>query len=181
MTKVLAYNNLNNEKTIKVGQSLFIPDAQKLFIAPRIIAARPSSLPSRRPSTGSATIESMGFKLLRPTKGTLTQNYHKGHYALDIANSPNTPIYSSAVGEVITSKDGWNYGYGNYVIVDHGNGVQTLYGHMDDRTVSVGERVKKGQMVGRMGNTGRVFGPTGVHLHFELRINGRKVNPNNYF
>ena len=184
ITKVLAYNNLDADQTIKVGQELFIPDAQKQFVAPKAIASRPitrTSTPSRAASTGSATVGSLGINLLRPTKGTLTQGYHSGHYALDIANSPNTPIYASADGVVITSKDGWNYGYGSYVIVDHGNGVQTLYGHMNSRALAVGDSVKKGQLVGRMGNTGRVFGPTGVHLHFELRVNGRKVNPNNYF
>lgn len=189
MTKVLAYNSFDGNQTIKVGQTVFIPGAQKLFVAPReaVVAAQPvrqtttSQAPSRPASTGSATVGSLGISILRPTKGTLTQGYHGGHYALDIANSPNTPIYASADGVVITSKDGWNYGYGNYVIIDHGNGIQTLYGHMNSRALSVGDSVKKGQLVGRMGNTGRVFGPTGVHLHFELRVNGRKVNPNNYF
>lgn len=185
MEKVLAYNSLDNNRTIKVGQRIFLPDAQKQFIPPQVVMERPvivsGGSPSRPASTGTATVGSIGFKLLRPTKGTLTQGYHGGHYALDIGNAANTPIYASADGVVITSKDGWNYGYGNYVIIDHGNGVQTLYGHMNSREVGVGAVVKRGQLVGRMGNTGRVFGPTGVHLHFELRINERKVNPNNYF
>lgn len=185
--KVLAYNSLDSNRTIKVGQRIFLPDAQKQFIPPRVVAERESvrvpsaGAPSRPASTGSATVGSIGFKLLRPTKGTLTQGYHGGHYGIDIGNVPNTPIYASADGVVITSKDGWNYGYGNYIIIDHGNGVQTLYGHMNTRELNVGDQVKRGQLVGRMGNTGRVFGPTGVHLHFELRINERKVNPNNYF
>lgn len=186
MEKVLAYNSLDSNRTIKVGQRIFLPDAQKQFIPPRVVSERPvvattGGAPSRPASTGSATVGSIGFKLLRPTKGTLTQGYHGGHYAIDIGNVPNTPIYASADGVVITSKDGWNYGYGSYIIIDHGNGVQTLYGHMNSRELQVGATVSKGQLIGRMGNSGRVFGPTGVHLHFELRINERKVNPNNYF
>jgi murein DD-endopeptidase MepM/ murein hydrolase activator NlpD len=115
-----------------------------------------------------------------PTKGIMTQSYHKKHRAWDIANKLNTPIYAAESGTVVESSDGWNYGYGSHVVVDHGGGWKTMYAHMHQRKIKVGSKVKKGQIVGLMGNSGRVFGPTGIHLHFEIRKNKYKVNPWKY-
>lgn len=120
------------------------------------------------------------FTIVPPTRGILTQSYHRDHRALDYENRLNTPIYAAAAGEVIVSQDGWNYGYGNYVIIDHGNDHQTLYAHLNKRRVEVGDTVTSGQIIGNMGNTGRVFGPTGIHLHFELKVDGWKVDPKKY-
>ena len=79
-------------------------------------------------------------------------------------------ILASADGEVLVSKgSGWNGGYGIYVVIKHSNGTQTLYSHMSATTVSSGDYVKQGQVIGKMGNSGRVNGPTGIHLHFEVR------------
>ncbi len=71
--------------------------------------------------------------------------------------------------------------YGNYIIIDHGNGLQTLYGHMEYLAVSQGDHVTQGQVIGKMGRTGNVRGRTGIHLHFEVRVNGVKKNPGAYF
>ena len=123
------------------------------------------------------------FLLIWPTikKARLTQGYRRGHYAVDIAIRSKAPIFAAASGKVIKAAYGWNGGYGNVVIVDHGNGMQTLYGHNEKLYVTVGQYVEQGQTIAWMGRSGRVYGPTGIHLHFEVRINGVKYNPMNFF
>lgn len=96
----------------------------------------------------------------------------KMHNGIDLASGKGTPIKSSQGGKVIISQ--YSSSYGNYVVVDHGNGLSTLYAHLDKRYVSVGDSVKCGQEIGTMGSTGMSTGP---HLHFEVRVNGEKVNP----
>lgn len=96
----------------------------------------------------------------------------KMHNGIDLASGKGTPIMSSQGGKVIISQ--YSSSYGNYVVVDHGNGLSTLYAHLDKRYVSVGDSVKCGQEIGTMGSTGMSTGP---HLHFEVRVNGEKVNP----
>ena len=185
--KITTYNPIR-QNIIQVGQELFIPGAQKTFIAEKqtptlanVNYRNTSGANTSLPRSTNNGITSLNYRLRRPTQGVLTQGYHRGHYAIDIASRRNTPIYAAAAGTVRVSQTGWNYGYGTYVIIDHGNGVETLYAHNTVNKVAVGDYVKAGQLVALMGNTGRVFGVTGIHLHFELRINGRKANPNNYF
>ena len=97
------------------------------------------------------------------------------HYAMDIAIAAGTPIYASNDGTVVTAT--WHSSYGNYVVIDHGEGRSTLYAHCSGLAVSAGQSVSKGQVIGYVGSTGY---STGNHLHFEFRINGQKVNPANY-
>ncbi len=102
------------------------------------------------------------------------------HRGIDIsgANASGKLIVAAAGGTVI--KAGWNNGgYGNHVVIDHGNGIETLYAHMLDNSimVNVGDRVQRGQTIGRVGNTGNSFG---AHLHFEVMINGNKYDPAPY-
>ncbi len=173
--KIDAYNTISKNGVLSVGQELFIPGAQKVFVQ------RTEEMTPVAGVIGSGGLDSIGFKMRRPVQGALTQGYHKSHFAIDIANRMNTPIYASASGKVIKSDDGWNYGYGKYIVIDHGNDIQTLYAHNNVRKVEEGEEVKTGQLIALMGNTGNVWGPTGIHLHFEVRIRDRKVNPLNYF
>lgn len=109
-----------------------------------------------------------------PTIGGLTQGYYAGHYAYDIADRSKPAIVAISDGTVITAAYGWNGGYGNYVIIDHGNGYKSLYAHMEELYVSEGEWVSMSTAIGKMGNTGRVYGATGIHLHFEVSYNGVK-------
>jgi murein DD-endopeptidase MepM/ murein hydrolase activator NlpD len=104
---------------------------------------------------------------MRPlTGGIKTQGIH-GYNGVDIGASTGTPILAAAGGEVIISRaEGWNGGYGIYVVIRHDNGTQTLYAHMSQDIVSVGQRVSQGEVIGYVGNTGRSSGP---HLHFEIR------------
>jgi murein DD-endopeptidase MepM/ murein hydrolase activator NlpD len=101
-------------------------------------------------------------------------NHHSAmHPGLDLAGPIGTPIYATADGVVLRA--GWNSGgYGNLVEIDHGRGITTRYGHMSAILVRPGDRITRGQQVGRMGSTGR---STGSHLHYEVRIDGRAVNP----
>ncbi|MEO6256247.1 MAG: M23 family metallopeptidase [Sphingomicrobium sp.] len=95
------------------------------------------------------------------------------HPGIDLAGPMGTPVYATADGMVMRA--GWNSGgYGNLVELDHGRGIATRYGHMSAIVVHAGDHITRGQLIGRMGSTGR---STGCHLHYEVRIDGRPVNP----
>ena len=97
------------------------------------------------------------------------------HTGMDLHASVGDPIYSTAAGKVV--KAGWDGGYGQMVEIDHGEGLSTRYGHMSSIGVMVGQKVRAGQVIGRVGSTGRSTGP---HLHYETRINGEAVNPERF-
>lgn len=97
------------------------------------------------------------------------------HTGIDIVASQGTPIHAARSGTVNSA--GWNGGYGNAVIIDHGDGLATLYGHQSQIAVSAGEKVNQGDVIGYVGSTGNSTGP---HLHFEVRVNGEPQNPLNY-
>ena len=108
--------------------------------------------------------------------GTRTDPFRGGaarHQGIDLAAPVGTPIYATADGTI--SEAGYNSGgYGNLIKVDHGRGIETRYGHLSAVLVRPGQRITRGQVIGRMGSTGR---STGSHLHYEVRIDGRAVNP----
>ena len=119
---------------------------------------------------------------VKPVTGTITSRFGANesirdhtHKGMDIAAPGGTPIKASAGGEITYS--GWMGGYGNLVIIDHGNGVQTYYGHCSKLYVDVGEQVTAGDTIAAVGTTGN---STGNHLHFEIRKNGTQVNPQKY-
>lgn len=116
-----------------------------------------------------------------PSVHSMSQRFHGGHGGIDIANGPvsmmNQPVVAADGGTVKEANTNPNVGYGIYVVVDHGNGVTTMYAHLQSLSVTVGQPVSRGQQIGRAGSTGWSSGP---HLHFEVRVNGRCVNPLNY-
>jgi len=126
------------------------------------------AIPSDKPIRAEVVFTS-GF-------GVRADPFHAGaamHPGIDLAGAYGTPIYATADGTV--SRAGWNNGgYGNMVEIDHGRGISTRYGHMSAVLVHAGDHVTRGEQIGRMGSTGR---STGNHLHYEVRIDGRPVNP----
>ena len=116
---------------------------------------------------------------LRPTGGVISSRYGNRHgefhTGVDFASTRGTKIKASNTGKIVSA--GWKGNYGLCVIIDHGNGVQTLYGHCSKLYVSTGDYVSKGQAIAAVGSTGRSTGP---HVHFEVRINGKYVNPFKY-
>ncbi|GAA4724604.1 M23 family metallopeptidase [Sphingomonas lutea] len=125
------------------------------------------SVPADKPVKTAAFTSGYGVRS-DPFKGGAAM-----HAGIDLSGPIGTPIYATADG--VVSAAGWNSGgYGNLVKVDHGRGIETRYGHLASMTVSPGQRVTRGQVIGRMGSTGR---STGSHLHYEVRIDGRAVNP----
>lgn len=146
----------------------------------------------RTASSGSGTIAAtgmnnskkvvnIGITLIRPTSGTISSRFgwrsRDNHKGIDIAASYGTPIYAAASGTVTLAKTGYGGGYGNHIIISHGNGVQTLYGHCSSLCVEQGAHVSQGQLIAKMGSTGN---STGNHLHFEVRVNGVAQDPQNY-
>jgi murein DD-endopeptidase MepM/ murein hydrolase activator NlpD len=156
LEEILQYNGLEDGASLAIGTEIIIPDGE--------IVVTPSK------SSGGASRAYSGPTYagyyLRPTHGVRSQGLH-GHNGIDIAAPVGTPVYASAAGEVIVSQSsGWNGGYGNYIVVKHGNGTQTLYAHLSSTSVAVGDSVGQGDVIGAVGSTGR---STGSHLHFEVR------------
>ncbi len=114
-----------------------------------------------------------------PVCRNVYQGYHRGHLAIDISSGPipvfNKPCLAADGGTVEYA--GWYYGYGKYIKIRHANGIVTTYAHLNTINVVAGQKVSRGQMIGRVGNSGYSTGP---HLHFEVIKNGVKVNPLNY-
>jgi len=125
-------------------------------------------------STGTGAVSASGF--IWPVNGVVVSGFGmrwgRMHEGIDIAASTGTPIWAAAGGTVIWS--GWRGGYGNCVVVDHGNGLATLYAHASALLVGVGQRVSQGETVALVGSTGNSSGP---HLHFEVRVNGVAADP----
>ena len=123
----------------------------------------------------------LGINLIKPVSGTVTSRFgsrwgstHKG---VDVGAAKGTGIKVAAGGTVVSSSYGYNGGYGNCVVVSHGNGIETAYGHCSELYVKAGQKVSQGEVIAAVGNTGRSYGN---HLHFEIRINGVAQNPQNY-
>ncbi|PIZ60761.1 hypothetical protein COY20_00875 [Candidatus Shapirobacteria bacterium CG_4_10_14_0_2_um_filter_40_12] len=165
------FNSFSNDETfaINAGQELMIPEA----IKPKEVVIDASRYLARSVAPIPGVVGEGNF--MWPTSGRITQRFHWYHQAIDIASRDGPNILAAQSGTVVTA--GWNGGgYGNYVIIDHGNGYQTLYGHMLNNSivVTLGQKVNQGQKIGVMGSTGRSTGP---HLHFEIRTTKGKLDP----
>jgi murein DD-endopeptidase MepM/ murein hydrolase activator NlpD len=125
-------------------------------------------------STGGGTPSASGF--IWPVNGAVVSGFGwrggRMHEGIDITASSGTPIWAAAAGTVIWAS--WRGGYGNCVVVDHGNGLATLYAHASSILVGVGQPVDQGETIALVGSTGNSSGP---HLHFEVRVNGSAVDP----
>jgi len=158
INEILQYNELSAGAEVVVGEVVVIPNGE--VHTPK---------PAPKNASGSyakATISGAGY-FSNPVPGSvLTQHLH-GYNAVDLGARVGTPIYAAASGEVIVSKQGgWNGGYGNYIVIKHANGTQTLYSHNSSNAVYVGQYVEQGELIGYVGQSGRATGP---HVHFEVR------------
>jgi len=152
--------------TLTPGQILYVPDGvieEVKFVPQKFIAQIQAGV------KGSSNF-------IWPTSGIITQNPVWYHMALDIANPSMPAVLASDTGTVIYA-DCIRYNYGCHIIIDHGNGYQTLYGHLSALDVSAGQVVNQSQRIGVMGSTGR---SSGTHLHFEVRSGGNLLNPLNF-
>lgn len=155
-SEILRYNDLPEDVTLIAGMEIIIPDGE--VPAPVVSTTRLVA------GSGGPVYE--GYYLRPLVGGRKTQGLH-GYNGVDIAAPIGTPVLASAAGNVIISRNfGWNGGYGNYVVIAHTNGTQTLYAHLNTAIVSPGTTVVQGQVIGYVGNTGK---STGAHLHFEVR------------
>lgn len=158
---ILGYNQLASAEDIAVGDTIVIPDGT-------ITAPAPTKSGSSKGSSGGKVASgggSAGFT--HPLPGSVRSQGIHGYNGVDLAAPAGTPILAAAAGEVIVARSsGWNGGYGNYVVVKHPNGTQTLYAHNSRNAVAVGDTVVAGEVVGYVGSTGR---STGNHVHFEVR------------
>lgn len=153
---ILAYNGLSSDSKLDVGDEIIIPDGE--------MTSSGSTSATVRIANGLQ--EYAGYYLRPIIGGKKSQGLH-GHNAVDLAAPVGTPIVASADGKVaISIAGGYNGGYGTYVVVNHANGTQTVYGHMSADYVKVGQSIKQGEMIGRIGMTGNTSGP---HVHFEVR------------
>ena len=164
----------------------------KLYVEPvkTVTVAKNANAGSRARASGSVNTSSkisggkasLGISLIRPVSGTITSRFgvssnirRSSHTGLDIAAPTGTPVKAAASGTVTFS--GWKGSYGNMLVISHGNGVQTYYGHCSKLYAKNGQTVSQGDVVASVGSTGNSTGP---HLHLEIRVNGTAYNPQNY-
>lgn len=167
------FNDIPDDFKLTVGMVIIVPDghppevkvAPRIRVQPQYLAQGPTSPIFNAPGGGS---------FVWPTYGGISQYFAWYHPGIDIPNKSAPAIVASDGGTVTVA--GWpdNYGYGNRVVIDHGNGYSSLYAHLSNVYVSSGQTVSRGQSIGQMGSTGR---STGTHLHYEIHFKGIAVNP----
>ncbi len=157
------------EYALNAGQFLMVPGGVKPYVAPYVTAVG-----GVVPSTAARGTGNFGW----PVSGRITQKYWTRHPGIDIAAPQGTPVYAADAGYVtFAAWDRERVSYGNMILINHGNGYVTRYGHLSAFIVGAGASVKKGQLIGRVGNTGNSTGP---HTHFEIIRNGVRLNPFGY-
>ena len=155
--EVMQANNIRNSDQLSQGQNIILPGAKPEF----------------------GYQDRLNQMFIRPVQGRISSpfgpRWGSHHDGKDYAVPIGTPVKAAGGGRVVYV--GWSSGYGNTVIIQHQQGMRTLYAHLNSFNVSSGQRVNRGQVIARSGNTGRSTGP---HLHFEVRVNGRPVDPAGY-
>ena len=165
--EIALFNGISIETQLVAGQEIIVPNVD---LVPTEAKKKPKTMAKASNITKSATSASSGTSnwMIKPVSGAVRSQGIHGYNAIDFAAPVGTTISAAAGGTVIIAKSdgGWNGGYGNYAVIKHANGAQTLYAHMSAVSVSAGESISQGETVGAVGNTGK---STGAHLHFEVR------------
>jgi len=171
-------NNLDlTNPVVDIGQYVMIPGGEREFkqwIIPTIARGSSGTTSVGSKSCGGGAVGSGSFVWPAGNHFLSGNEYWSGHLGIDIAGAEGSPVYAADSGVVTLASGGWNGGYGNVIMIDHGNGYATLYGHLSQINVGVCQSVGAGQTIGAIGNTGNSFG---AHLHFEVREGGGFVNP----
>ncbi len=170
-TKVVALSKLSASERSEAEEIDALQAAsERIAAAIRAAQSKDGSGPTQTPSTAG---------LIWPVQGPMTSpfgwRWGRMHQGIDIGVPSGTPIHAAAGGTVIYC--GWEEGYGNFVVIDHGGNLATAYGHQSSIAVTCGEHVDQGQTIGYVGCTGHCTGP---HLHFEVRVDGNPVDPLGY-
>lgn len=162
---IVNFNGITEDTKLAVGDELIIPDGE-IFIDGPV-----KTNTNKNTTTPKSSLKSIAGYFINPVPGAVkTQGLH-GKNAVDLAAPIGTPIRASASGKVILARMGWNGAYGNMVIIQHPNGTKTLYSHLSKLASVTGQSVDQGDVIGYVGNTGRVRaakGGNGAHLHFEV-------------
>jgi murein DD-endopeptidase MepM/ murein hydrolase activator NlpD len=169
------FNSFVNDETfaLAVGQTIVVPDG----VMPKAVPVVPGQRYLAQKTPDAGTVSALG-QFIWPTSGYISQGFRWYHPAIDIARrggtGPAPEILAADAGKVLVA--GWpdGRGYGNRVLLDHGNGFTTMYAHLAQIYVKVGQTVNRGDAIGKMGSTGR---STGIHLHFEIHKGGAAQNP----
>jgi len=169
LKEAVAYNGYTADEYLKAKTEVIIPDGE--LSTPR---GRTRTIRSRYVSNSGPTVQPYNTNgpsypgyYIRPIVGGFRSQGLHGYNAVDLANVMGSPVLASASGRVILSKNsGWNGGYGHYIVLQHPNNTQTLYGHLSKAIVQAGQYVVQGQVIGLLGSTGNSTGP---HVHFEIR------------
>ncbi len=158
--EIIQFNGLTPGETLAVGSTIVIPDGEgETHTTSGTGVATNKARGTNGPSYA-------GYYIKPVITARKSQGLH-GYNGVDLAAPTGTPVLASASGDVIVNRNsGWNGGYGKYIVINHGNGTQTLYAHLSETIVGSGWHVVQGQVIGYVGNTGK---STGSHLHFEIR------------
>lgn len=191
--KVANIKKLTNVDSIKPGDNLSIPagNFSTSYVDKQLAKAEAAETAKKATSTKLALASNKrsvvvrdqaedegGVSFGRPAGALGKNGYHS--WAIDIPPSGGLAIYASDDGTVSEVGSGWNGGYGNMIKISHGGGWETLYAHLSSISVEPGEKVGRGQAIGVMGATGRTIPKGAVHLHFEIRKGGQRLNPVQY-
>lgn len=172
MSKLMTRMDITMEqnKNMRATIQAQTKDLQKLLAILKEDNMRKDAAPNHWPLMGGTITSRFGSRR-DPVVGG-----RENHPGIDIGAAYGTPIYAAGAGYVEQAE--WYYGYGKFILIDHGYGYETAYGHLSSINVEPGQYVKKGDFIGRVGSTGYSTGP---HLHFEVRQNGKQVNPMQMF
>jgi LysM repeat protein len=162
---------------IKSGAWVMVPGGEREFVqwlVPTVAKGASGTSPTNESICAGGAVGGGGFVWPADSHSLSGNDYWAGHLGIDIAAGLGAPVYAADSGVVTMATGGYNYGYGNVVQIDHGNGYSTVYAHLSAYFVSVCQSVSAGQQIATSGNTGN---SQGAHLHFEVRQNGGFINP----